>query len=425
MKMSKIKLIFGLAILIRLILGAFSFHPDIQAFNLGGWVVSQGHIFDFYDYLSRLPQDNPLAQNYPADFFIYPPLIYFYHGLFAFLFNNLLRLPAYGVFVVDLANALGNWQLNFHLLLIKLPYLIFDLLSAYLIMKLFSQKREQILAMVLWLFNPVNLYATYLMGQFDVIPTFFVLLALYLVVNRSRFAWQNNLLAAAALGLGASFKIYPLFFLIPLAALERSWLSRIKIVLLGGSVYLLTIFPFIFSRGFRSSALVSNLTLKSLYPQIPISGGESILLFMLFLVFLYLLFLRFKSGSENLWQRFFLVLLLFFTFTHYHPQWFLWLIPFFIIDLVRSNFRNLLAVLLALFSFKGLLFFFDPSLTLGFFAPLFPALYNLPSIWQILHLNVDYNFLRSILQTLFAGTALYFIYIYFPKSVESETKTDV
>ena len=191
-----------------------------------------------------------------------------------------------------------------------------------------------------------------------------------------------------------------------------------KIIAIGILPYILVILPFLPSCGFRSTALVANQTLKSLYTQIPVSGGESIMLFLAALIFFYLIYLRKKILPQFLWQRFFVILLLFFTFTHYHPQWFLWISPFFILVLIKSGFKHVLATLIALFSFIGLLFFFDSGLTLGLLCPIFPNLYNAPSLWQILNLSPDYNFFRSILQTIFAGSALYFIYYYFPGKSE-------
>ena len=140
----------------------------------------------------------------------------------------------------------------------------------------------------------------------------------------------------------------------------------------------------------------------------------SAFVFPLTLVLVYLLF-YFYRARDFLWQNFFVVLLLFFIFTHYHPQWFLWITPFLIIDLIKSNFRNKILVVFSLISYFALLFFFDSSLTVGIFAPISPLLYNSPSIWGILNINIDYNFLRSIFQTLFAGVALYYISQFFTK----------
>lgn len=412
----KLIIILIIGVATRMFLAAVSFHPDIQAFAFAGYTVSQGKILDLYDFLPNLPPDDPILKSYPVYLFNYPPAIYFFHGVFYSIFQNFVSADFLQVFLFDLPNTFGNWQLYLHLLFLKLPFLLPDLGSAFLLMSLLNSLRNRLLIFSLWMFNPINLYATYLMGQFDIIPTFFIILSLYFIFKNTRVVFISApVLAAISLGLGTAFKIYPLFLAIPLASVTESWRERIKIIVLGPLVYLLTISPFLPSSGFRSSALLANQSLKSFYAQIPISGGESILLFLAALIFVYLLFLSVKIGPALLWQRYFIILLLFFIFTHTHPQWFLWLIPFFIFDLIQSNFKHWPVISLAVASFTGLLFFFDPSLTLGLFAPLAPSLYNTQSIWQILHLNPDVNMFRSLLQTVFVGSALYLIYRYFPK----------
>lgn len=416
--MKKIWVIFLLAVLVRLVLSAISFHPDIQAFALGNWVISNGHIGNFYDFLSTLKIPSSL-QQYPADFFIYPPAIYFYHSLFYFFYSLFLDQNQISNLLFNIPAGLGRFQFSLELVFLKLPYLIFDLPAAYFFSKLFEERRKQSLALVLWLFNPVALYATYMMGQFDIIPTSIVVLSLFILQrNKKVLNLGSEELAAVLLGLGAAFKIYPLFLLVALISLKIDWMGRIKLLVYGFLGYLITILPFLFSHGFRSSALLAGLTSKSLYAQIPISGGEAILLFEAILFFFYLVFLSQRALVETLWQRFFIILLVFFIFTHYHPQWFVWLTPFLILELLKNDFRNILVVLASVFSFFGLLFFFDPSLTLGIFSPINPSLHSAPSLWSLLHLNLDYNFSRSVLQTIFVGSALYFLYYYFPKRVE-------
>lgn len=400
-------LILIVGILIRLFLSATTFHPDLRTFQYAGQVVSEGHIMDVYDYLSSLPSDNPIVNMIV---FNYPPAIYLLHGFSNFIFSKAFGLPVVNQFLIENINDFGNLQFNLHLFLLKIPYFFFDLLTVFALIKLFKATKEKYLVLVLWMFNPLSLYASFMMGQFDIIPTFCTVLSLLL-------AKQNKLgLSAISLGVGAAFKIYPLFLLVPLALQGKNWLERIKLLFLGLLPYILFILPYLGSKGFRSTALVANQSLKSLYAEVAISGGEKLLIFPLLLILAYIIFTYIKSPVEFLWQRYFIVLLLFFIFTHYHPQWFLWLTPFLIMDLVTKKFKNLILLLLSLFSFTGLLFFFDSSLTVNIFAPLFPGLHSLPSIWDQLHLAIDYNFARSVFQTIFAAAGFYFIYLYFPRS---------
>ena len=212
----KIIIVLVVGLLIRLFLGFSTFHSDIQPFYFAGDVIAKGNILNFYDYLRKLPVNDPILKIYPADLFNYPPLVYFFLGPVSYLFSLPFSRSLLHGFIFNLPGLLGNLQLNFLLLALKLPYLPFDLGIAYFLFKFFKNPKNKFLAFTIWMFNPVNLYATYMMGQFDVIPTFFAIAALYFAVRKDKY-----FLAALFLGLGASFKIFPALFLIPLALSTR------------------------------------------------------------------------------------------------------------------------------------------------------------------------------------------------------------
>ena len=287
--MKNIWLILSLAIVVRIFLAASTFHPDIQAFNLAGKIIGEGNILNLYDYLPSLP-NNDLLKNLAV--FNYPPAIYLFNGFFNFIFN-IVGLPI-NQFLLDSPANYGNILFNIHLLILKIPYLIFDLLTGFILYKMFNGKRLSNLALTIWLFNPINLYSTYMMGQFDIIPTFFTILSVY-------FAFKNKLnWAALSLGFGIAFKLYPIFLLIPLLILGKNYLEKFKVCLLALIPYILTILPYLPSHNFRSVALFASQSSKSLYASIPVSGGESILLFPTFLLIFYLIILTKKT--KEVWK---------------------------------------------------------------------------------------------------------------------------
>jgi len=394
-------IIFLIGIIVKIFLSFSTFHPDILAFQLGGSLISSGKIFDLYEH--SLPSIAILN---------YPPAIYWYHGIFNFLFSTILGSSIINNYLAVDEVVLGDFYFNIHLLLLKIPYLVFDVLAGWFLIKLFTSTKEKLVVFMLWNFNPINLYSTYMMGQFDIIPVFFTTLFLYFLYQRK---WS---LSALSLGAGMAFKIYPLFLLIPLMLSKSQHLDRLKLFGLGTGVYILTILPYIFSSGFRSTALLANQTLKSLYASIAISGGASILLFPIFLFFFYLYLFYHKQDVKNLWNICLVTLLIFFVFTHHHPQWILWLSPFLIIDLIKSQFKNLVLVILVIVSFIGSLFFFDPSLTVNIFSPLIPSLYNLPSLWEIYKIQMDFHLGRSLMQSILIASALYYFYLYFPRKTD-------
>ncbi|KKQ91853.1 MAG: hypothetical protein UT58_C0001G0032 [Microgenomates group bacterium GW2011_GWC1_39_7b] len=409
----KIITVLVIGILIRFFLAFSTYHSDVQPFYFAGEVIAKGNVLNFYDYLRNLPSSDPILKIYPTDLFNYPPLVYFFLGPVSYLLSLPFDRGLLHDFIFNLPALLGNIQLNFLLLVLKLPYLPFDLGVAALLYKFFKDPKNKFLAFTIWMFNPINLYATYMMGQFDVIPTFLAILTLYFAVKREKY-----FIAALFLGLGASFKIFPFLFLVPLALMKSKWLDRIKILGIGALTYLVTILPFINSHGFRATALLAGQTTKSLYATLPISGGEAIIYFPLFILFCYIVFLFNKAKTDDLWNRFFILILTFFIFTHTHPQWFLWLTPFLVIDLIKSRFSHWPLTITLFVVWLGQVTFFDPGLSVWLFSPISPGLYGQPGIWTNLGINVDINFARSILQTVFASVALYFIYYYFPKRID-------
>lgn len=384
--MKKIWIIILAALAIRIVLSLTTFHFDMKVFDLAGKIVARGNIFDLYDFSF---QDAVLN---------YPPAIYLLHGIFRLLFN--------------ISGLSSITQFNIDLFLIKLPYMFFDFAVGYLFLKLFSLKKAH-LAFILWMFNPISLYATYMMGQFDIIPTFFIVLSIYFV-TRGKLDF-----AALALGGGIAFKLSPVFLIVPLLILGRSFSEKIKLLTFSLMPYFITVIPYIFSPSFRSTALFANQSSKSLYASIPVSGGEAIILFPAFLLLYYLIIWGSKFRVD-IYKLYLIPLLLFFIFTHYHPQWLIWITPLLIIELLISSFKSLLPVLLIFISWFVSLFFFDSSLTLGMFSAIAPQLQNTLSIWNLLNINVDYNVSRSLIQTIFVGAALYFIYNFFVKLKKSD-----
>lgn len=403
--MNKLVLILVLGIALRIFLALNTFHPDLRTFQYAGYVVGTGNILNLYDYLQSLPSGERIKD---LVVFNYPPAIYLYHGvfnaIFSFIFGSLENN-----FLIDIENYVGNVFFNIHLLLLKLPYLIFDILTAIFLAKLFDGRKEKILAFSIWVFNPINLYSTYMMGQFDLIPNFFVVLSLYFL------KYKKLSLASLSLGAGIAFKIYPLFLLLPLAFLGKTFFEKVKLTVIGFIPYILTISPYLFSEGFRREALAISQTSKSFFAQIAISGAESIILFIVFLILFLLLFYKSKIEEEFVWVRFFAVLILFFIFTHFHPQWFLWLSPFLIIDLVKNRFFNILALYLALVTYMVSIFLFDSSLTTRIFSPLFPNLYYAPTVWQILNISINDYFVKSLMHSIFTAVLVYYIYYYWEK----------
>src|SRR3989344_4909283 len=232
-------------LILRLVLSATTLHPDVRGHNLAGYLIAQkGHLFDFYDYLSRQPRTDHWVVLYHDDLFIYPPLAYIAHAVSNFILYPLYPKDTFLTLITDMGQAqrLSNlWQL---IVLLKLPYLVADILCLLVLRKLVEEK-YRFLASLVWIFNPLTIYAAYMVGQFDIFIALFILLAL-----------KNSKFAPVLLGLAAGFKPFPLFLIPFLPG------NKIKNIALGLFTYVLLILPYFSSPGFRSYALAAPQTDK-------------------------------------------------------------------------------------------------------------------------------------------------------------------
>lgn len=79
--------------------------------------------------------------------------------------------------------------------LMKLPYLVCDLLTGFLLYRFFDDRKKALIATVVWFFNPITFFASYIFGRYESIPLMF-LAASFLMLKRERM-----LAAAIFLGL--------------------------------------------------------------------------------------------------------------------------------------------------------------------------------------------------------------------------------
>ena len=190
-----------------------------------------------------LIQTAKVARSLDVSEFWYPPLFYFTTNLYQKV--SLLGCSS----VIDTAvggtaqitTLISNPEIFCTLWSLKFWYLIFDFGVAYLLWHMFrNDQRKARTVLLFWLLNPIIIYNAYLHGQFDVVPVFFIVLALFLA-KQDRPAW-----AAFFIGIAACFKIYPLLFLPPaVLILSQSWRERVKLLLIGTVPFILSILPYI------------------------------------------------------------------------------------------------------------------------------------------------------------------------------------
>lgn len=394
-----------IGIIIRLFLMPITVHPDLWGHSFTAYFFAYQGQLDIYDFLLNLPKNHPLVVNYGVnDIFIYPPLAYFTLGIFRLMVRPFADPNFIPWLMVNLGHFYDFPTLGFQLFLFKLPYLFLDVASAFLLAGLFDDAKKKKWAFSLWMFNPVAIYATFMMGQLDILPVFFTILSCYMI-KRGKAGW-----GLFFLGVGGAYKIYPLLLIPPAAfLLEETFWKKVKLLTIGFLPYILTIAPYISSKGFRAMVLFGSKETKMLFMSWPVTAAEGVFPFILFLIVIYLTayYLKKKIPVEI---SFLAILLLLFSVTDYHPQWFLWLTPFLIWALIKYSFKYAEIVIVMFLTWLIITLLFEASLSYGLFVPVWHNLQNAPSLADYLVKVTDVFQFRSIVRSIFAGGAAYYLY---------------
>lgn len=365
MPRTSIKSIVLWSVALRLLFSILLYHPDLKSQYFHGQFLSAG-ITNIYEFLSL----NRFSLGY-SDTFNYPPLTYLFFGSW-YPVAKALAGPGLGLWLNDWGpKSLFHPGLFAYLFILKLPYLFADLALLWLLLRLSPVRRR--LTALIWLFNPVSLYAVYAVGQFDILPALATVTAVYFAQKHRFFT------AALLLSLGACLKSYPLLLLPFLILAAPKFTSKIitGLACLLPWFILMKLFPG--SGAVLQSGLSARLLTQYLYM---VSGSQGVLIYPF--VYLLSLWLFFYSRTKNLLWPFLVVTLSVIIFADYHLQWVIWSLPFLILFSVRSRKFLLAAGVFVLLLFMNLLFLPDQFAYIGLLSPINPYLASVPSIPSLL-----------------------------------------
>lgn len=383
---------FLLALLLRLLVAPWFYHPDIKSQHFHFQFLSKG-VTNIYAHISANQSHLPYT-----DTFNYLPLTYYIFGATQIILKPILP-TGFSAWINDWSQfQYHNPNLPVFLLILKLPYLFFDLLIAYLLYKMFSQTKF----FLFWLFNPMVFYLVYVLGNFDILPSALTLLSLFLIVKNRHFG------AGLVFGVGAATKLYPLIFLPPIILTLLSSPKNLAKYLLGIlTPLLITLMPFVSSTDFWNSFFGSGLTQKIMalkLGMVPIFPA-----FYLLVIFLF----RHRSLSF----QFSLIGLLFLATVNFHPQWLLWFLPFMTISLTSSRFSLSVFALSQILFLAYVVLFNDQFLFWGHLIPVSPLFLSLTTPYDLIRLRLatDPTIYQSILKYTF-GIILFILAIYHRKN---------
>lgn len=384
-----------LAILIRLLVSPFYFHPDIKTYHFQASFL-KGGVFNIYQYLA----DNKERLAIKEDF-VYFPLTYFFLGGYQILVSPLLGGNFPGWVSSASQSIFSSPEIFRYLLILKFPYLLLDIAIAFMLMKLFAGEEQKRRVFTLWLFNPLSIIIIYMFSNVDILPVIFTVLSL-LLVNKKRFV-----LAALSLGVGAAFKAYPIILVPFLLTNVKTLREKTMILVASLGVFLLSILPFLSSASFRDSTLASGLTTRLFQSGFGIGFGESLMVGIVALSFIYFYYFMEKNqDKEGLYKYFMIVFLLLYSFIHFHVQWLLWVIPFVIIILVKRRETTFYAALLGIIAFLIPTLYEDRFMSIGLLFPV-STLFNLLPLPSFLVSKVyDPFIVQSALHSILLGGSL-------------------
>lgn len=349
--------------------------------------------------------------------FTMPPLMGLVDGGLYFIFQSV------GLIHFELGNSVGWTLSHFQLLLLKSRYILLFALSYPLIRKAAfhytngDRKLSQKIANI-WITSPILLYLPFAQGNNDIFPAIATLIFLFFAFKRE-YVW-----AMLFLGLVAALKNYGVFLFLPMALIfaEKDIKKTIQYIGIAGTVYILPalvylkeILHFLQSQGEGTMFLSTYLPSKFIYSVAPI-------LYVLILAQLY-----FSDNTEQLKQKKntyivlygFLTLSLLYTLNFFIPQWFLWILPFFVF-LVYNNKRlfQLYVATNAVF-LVSLFTNWQSNLDLKLLTPLLPAALAIP---QVRPASLSEGNIPSIIISVFSALLIAFTYFAIKDSLSKSNR---
>jgi Gpi18-like mannosyltransferase len=237
--------------------------------------------------------------------------------------------------------------------LVKLPLIASDTIVAILlyriVLRFSSDERMAISASVAWFLNPLVIWVSSGWGMFDTLAVLFTVLSLYFVME-NKFAYSGLALTAAV-----AMKYYPVVLMIPLFAIAwreggRKGLVHLTLAIVGASVFLflpllaqsLQGFGSLIAGGPQLAMNYSGLsfwTAITLFQPVPYQAVISSALVATSLGGVYYLIAKSSSRNPHSYSAYFafsiIPLLLFYRFVG--ENYFVWLIPFASILVLRST----------------------------------------------------------------------------------------
>lgn len=320
--------------------------------------------------------------------------------------NNLISSFPYTPLMLVI-ECIGGW-LNevFHLskavsvLVFKLPSFIFDFMGLYYLVRLFPDKRRY--AAVLYYASPIILYAVYMHGQLDLIPTALLFGSIFYLHREGGHKYFLSAVMFAFSFLTKTHVIVALPLILLFVWHRKGFVKALYYLCVVSVLAVVCIAPF-WSEGFVRRVLLNSE--QNVVMQMSLSIGDiQIFIPILAILFVYLIAYNVRTISNEL-----LVLLtgiafaLFLSLCQPNTGWYIWVIPYitvFFILVSVDRYQNI--AIYAVMNGLYLIYF------LFFHTANYVDLYFLNE--SLAFIKIQNDTMRSILFTALCATMLYLIW---------------
>lgn len=388
----------ALAILIRLLIMPFYFHPDIKTYSYQVFHLKNG-IFNIYQYIAENKEKLSVRDD-----FTYFPLTYFFLGIYQIVISPLLGSNFTNWISGASSQNIEEIGVFRYLTLLKSLYLFLDIAIAFLLIKFFDNFEQKKKIFMIWLFNPFSLFLIYVYSGIDILPVLFMILGLLFLSNK------KIILSAFLLGIAAAFKGYTLLFLPFMMLIGRNFKVRIQILLALLGPFMIVILPFLFTTGFREQVLVSGLSSRLFYTGVNMGFGESLMITVVAIAVMFFQALMNDKKLTEYWHYFLALLLILFSTIHYHIQWLLWIVPFLVILAVSSQRLGKVGFIWLILAFTIPLLYDDKSMTVSLLSTISPLYNLLPTPFAVVQKFYDPYTVQSVIHSVMFALSLVLIW---------------
>lgn len=372
-----------LALSIRLVCIFTTVHSDVFFVNFYPSKLAYEGVFNIYQHQYANIHAGGGIWTY------YPPLTYFSIGGFQSIFK--LFDSGFYQWIQEMYSGgadnlllQGGATFSFfkYLFFMKAPYLIFDALLLFSILRYLDVDQHRASAVRLWCFSPVILFGTYVIGQFDIIPASLAVFSI-LMIKRNKVWWGLFLLSTAVF-----FKTFTVFMILPFFIVLTASKKEIfkNIVAIAVPVVLIFIPFYIYSRGLIMNSLFPPYSLESVSELSAFCMSIQRIIFVgLYCALIVKCFkLKKNLNATTVLKMSIATLMIVYTMFFVPVHYFIWVIPFLIIAVCCNILPRWLfwiqIICLFVYSFNS------PGTTTGLFRPLNPELFiNLPGLPDIMH----------------------------------------